>query len=140
MTKNDTYCLDDQIGFLLRKANQRHTGIFATQMPEGLTPTRFAVLAKLMEAGEVSQNELGRLTAMDSATIKGVVDRLKERDLVQTHKAKDDGRMQIVSLTEKGRNVANQTTPIGEAISQETLNDLSADERKTLLNLLKRIT
>jgi len=54
------YRLNDQIGHILRRAHQRHTVIFAGLMPEGLTPTRFAAMAKLLEAGTLSQNELGR--------------------------------------------------------------------------------
>ena len=68
--------LDDQVGFVLRQAQQRHTTIFAAEMIEGLTPTQWAALAKLREVGACSQNHLGRLTAMDAATIKGVIDRL----------------------------------------------------------------
>ena len=71
--------LDDQVGFLLRQAQQRHTTIFAAGMIESLTPTQWAALAKLREVGDCSQYRLGRLTAMDAATIKGVVDRLTAR-------------------------------------------------------------
>ena len=48
-------------------------------MIEDLTPTQWAALAKLRELGDCSQNHLGRLTAMDAATIKEVVDRLTVR-------------------------------------------------------------
>ena len=78
MAKNraaDQYSLKAQVGFNLRRANQRHVAIFARHV-DGLTPTQFAALAKLHELGSLSQNKLGRLTAMDSATIKGVVERL----------------------------------------------------------------
>ncbi len=70
------YVLDEQIGFLLRVAMQRHTSIFTSRMIEGLTQTQFAALAKLYEVGPCSQNHLGRLIFLDAATIKGVVDRL----------------------------------------------------------------
>ena len=54
------YRLQDQIGFLLRKAQQRHVAIFAAHIPE-VTPPQFAALAKLGEVGETSQNQLGAL-------------------------------------------------------------------------------
>ncbi len=41
------YVLDDQVGFLLRVAMQRHTSIFMSQMTARLTQTQFAALAKL---------------------------------------------------------------------------------------------
>src|ERR1035441_5001577 len=65
------YVLDDQVGFMLRVALQRHTSIFTTRMIEGLTQTQFAALAKLAEVGPCSQNHLGRLIYLDAATIKG---------------------------------------------------------------------
>ena len=74
--RGSDYMLDEQVGFLLRRVSQRHLGIFAERIPD-LTATQFAALAKLCEVGPVSQNELGRRTAMDAATIKGVIDRLR---------------------------------------------------------------
>ena len=55
------YVLDEQVGFLLRVAMQRHTSIFTSRMIDGLTQTQFAALAKLYEVGPCSQNHLGRL-------------------------------------------------------------------------------
>src|SRR3972149_5970130 len=65
------YVLDEQVGFLLRVAMQRHTAIFTARMIEALTQTQFAALAKLYEVGPCSQNHLGRLIYLDAATIKG---------------------------------------------------------------------
>ena len=59
--KSPPYVLDEQVGFLLRVAMQRHTAIFMSQMVDGLTQTQFAALAKLLEVGPCSQNHLGRL-------------------------------------------------------------------------------
>ena len=73
------YILEEQIGFILRQVWQRHATIFAREIGINLTPTQWAALAKLTETGPCSQNHLGRLTAMDVATIKGVIDRLTAR-------------------------------------------------------------
>ena len=86
------YMLDDQIGFRLRIAMQRHTSIFMSQMIEDLTQTQFAALAKLLEVGACSQNHLGRLIYLDASTIKGVVDRLRLRGLVATCNDPNDRR------------------------------------------------
>ena len=45
------YVLDEQVGFLMRVAMQRHTAIFTARMIEALTQTQFAALAKLYEVG-----------------------------------------------------------------------------------------
>ena len=45
----------------------------------------------------MSQNRLGRLKAMDVATIKGVIDRLTARGLTETSADPKDGRRLLVS-------------------------------------------
>ncbi|NPU09961.1 MarR family transcriptional regulator [Bradyrhizobium sp. 83002] len=134
-----TYVLDDQIGFILRQVWQRHTMIFARDIGSNLTPTQWAALSKLVETGPCSQNQLGRLTAMDVATIKGVIDRLTARGLTETSADPQDGRRLLVSLTRAGQQLAEKTAPLALAISKETLAPLDAKERETLLSLLSRL-
>ncbi len=135
----DGYLLEEQIGFMLRVASQKHGTIFSGLMLEELTPTRFAVLAKLHEKGPLPQNELGRQTAMDVATIKGVVDRLSARSLIQTRPDPRDGRKHFVELTEKGKEVVQAAIPLGLQISRETLKPLNIRERATLIRLLRKL-
>jgi DNA-binding MarR family transcriptional regulator len=134
-----SYRLDDQVGFLLRRVTQRHVAIFAAQMGEDITPMRWAVLAKLHEAGPSSQNRLGRSTAMDGATIKGVVDRLMGRGLIQTQPDPLDARRRVIGLTEAGRRLVEGSIATGLAITHETLAPLTQSERATLLGLLRKL-
>ena len=134
----DEYRLQDQIGFVLRKSHQRHLAIFASRIAD-LTPPQFAALAKLADVGETSQNQLGSLIAMDAATVKGVIDRLKARGLVDLTKHDADKRRLMVSLTAEGRETVERLIPLAEAITAETLAPLSRKEATTLLKLLSRI-
>lgn len=136
---NETYVLDNQAGFILRQVSQRHSVIFAELIGEDITPTQWAALAKLHEIGPTSQNLLGRLTAMDAATIKGVVLRLAKRQLVETRSDPADGRRLIVQLTEQGRQMARKLTPRAAAITQVTLAPLTADEQVLLVNILTKL-
>lgn len=133
------YVLDRQVGFLLRKAQQRHTSIFANTVQNTIPTSQFAVLAKLAEVGPVSQNELGRLTAMDSATIKGVVDRLTKRGLVTADVSPSDARRRVAVLSPKGREFMEFMTPIAKRITSDTLAPLTTPERQTFLRLLKKL-
>ncbi len=133
------YQLTRQVGYILRRANQRHLTIFAEHIP-ALTPTQFAALAKLCELGPVSQNELGRQTAMDGATIKGVVDRLRNRDLVETRPNSDDQRRLLVEASDQGRALYTDNIDAAVKISDKTLLPLNKRERKKFLELLAKIT
>jgi len=134
------YQLSNQIGFILRTVNQRHTGIFAELMPDELTPTRFAALVKLLEFGTISQNQLGRHTAMDVATIKGVVDRLRNLGLVQSRLDPLDGRRQLIELTEKGTELALRSIPIAKMVTKKTTEPLQKSENELLIQLLRKIS
>lgn len=134
------YKLDDQVGFLLRKAYQRNSTIFTDLVPGPLTTTQFSIMFRLFNDGPMSQNFLGRSVAMDAATTKGVVDRLIARDLLRTRPDPNDRRRHLVSLTDAG--VALTETAIEAAINvtAETLAPLTPAERETLCSLLLKIT
>ena len=134
-----TYILDEQIGFILRMVSQRHAAIFSRDIGANLTPTQWAALSKLAETGACSQNQLGRLTAMDVATIKGVIDRLTARGLTETSPDPEDGRRLLVSLTRAGQQMAEKAAPNALAISRETLAPLDSKEREMLFALLSRL-
>jgi DNA-binding MarR family transcriptional regulator len=137
--EEDPYVLDEQVGFLLRVAVQRHTAIFTARMTGGLTQTQFAALAKLHEVGPCSQNQLGRLIYLDGATIKGVVDRLCLRHLVTIVNDPLDRRRRAVALTPRGREIAEKSLKEAGEITAATLSPLSREEQLQLRRLLKRI-
>lgn len=133
------YRLEEQVGFHLRRAGQRHAAIFAERMTDELTPTQWAALVKLAEFASVSQNLLGRETAMDAATIKGVVDRLLKRGFVTTSPDPDDARRMRVAITREGLQAVERGVGVAAAITAATLEPLGAAERRQLLELLRRI-
>jgi DNA-binding MarR family transcriptional regulator len=139
MTSAQDYRLDDQIGYILRRVTQRHLAIFAAAIPE-VTTTQFAVLARLAEIGPVSQNHLGRATAMDAATIKGVVDRLAKLGLVATTADPADRRRLTVTLTEAGATLFSARATTALQVSDDTVAPLSVEEARVLKALLARLT
>ncbi len=135
-----TYILDLQIGYLLRLAYQRHATIFQKHTIENLTPTQFSALMRISEHGLVSQNHLGRLSGMDVATVKGVVDRLKAKALVELSSDPNDKRRTMISLSESGMRIIVDLKNIGHNITKESLSPLSQSEQAALIKLLKKIT
>lgn len=132
------YRLEDQIGFKLRLANQKHLEVFARLMPD-VTPTQFAVLAKLLAEGAISQNQLGRLVGMDAATTKGVVERLRAKGFVLRTKSTSDMRRLDISLTPEGRAFAQQAVETATGISAATAQNLTPRELARLLELLDKL-
>jgi len=140
-TEDRGYALEEQIGYILRRAHQRATSIFTAQFADfDLTPRQFAALAKISDNGEVSQNLLGRLTAMDPATAQGVIGRLQKRDLIASKPDPGDRRRTLWRLTPKGAELLARAVPTGISTTEATLAPLSAAERKDILSLLSRLT
>lgn len=135
------YVLERQAGHLLRRAHQRHTAIFQRLIGDSqLTPLQFAALVKLRDLGAVSQNQLGRLTAMDAATMQGVIKRLAARGLIERRADPNDRRRLILNLTPDGEELLANAVANGANITRATLEPLSPAEQRTLLALLARIS
>ncbi len=135
------YRLDDQIGHLLRRASQQASANLAERLADhGLTTAQYVVLARLAETGAASQNQLGRLVAMEPANIHGIVGRLGERGLVATESDPADRRRLLVSLTRLSTLLIQQVRPVAADASAVTLAPLAAADRETLITLLHRLT
>lgn len=132
------YVLEEQVGFQLRLAMQRHTSIFVGSMV--LTQTQFATIVKLNDVGPCSQNHLARLVALDAATINGVLDRLRKRGYVSIKSDLRDGRQRVISITPAGRRAVEQAVKTAKKITAETLAPLSAAEQAQLARLLAKIS
>jgi DNA-binding MarR family transcriptional regulator len=135
----DGYVLEDQPGYLLGIARKKHALIFAKYMVDDLTMPQFSTLVKLRDVGPVSQNYLGRLIYHDSATMKGVVDRLLVRKLIETAVDPSDKRRRAIMLTKKGHQVVERAVAAVRKVSQEHFSPLTDSERKTLVKLLKKV-
>jgi DNA-binding MarR family transcriptional regulator len=134
------FLLENHVGFLLRKAHQRHAALFLDLAAEhGLTPTQFAALNKTVELGKVTQNLLGRLVAMDPATIQGVVRRLTLRGfIVRTHDPMDR-RTAVLAATPAGAAIVALGVTTAQRSHDAALAPLSAEERATFLSLLHKM-
>ena len=137
--KAPAYILDDQIGFILRQAHQKSSLIFGGHFGDDFTPMQWAALAKLIEIGGCSQNHLGRLTAMDAATIKGVIDRLTRRELVESRASATDRRRILLTPTAAGRKAYERGIARARRVSLDTLARLKPRDQSVLLRLLKQL-
>ncbi len=132
------YVLDDQIGYKLRIANQKHLEIFAREIQD-VTPTQFAVLARLLEVTEVSQNHLGRLVGTDAATTKSVVGRLMRNNFISVENSPTDRRRLMISLTDKGMAFTRRAIERAKLVSGMTTARLTPTETRKLLSLLEKL-
>lgn len=134
------YDFREQVGHLLRRAYQRHVAIFQQNAADpGLTAVQFVTLCTLRERGPSSQSELVRATAVDQGTIRGIIERLKARDLVEIDDDGGDRRKVIVHLTPQGAATLDRMVPSAHHITELTMGGLEPVERVALVYLLRKM-
>ncbi|GJD52858.1 HTH-type transcriptional repressor NicR [Methylobacterium crusticola] len=134
------YRLEDQVGYLIRRAHQRASAIFETVMRDfAVTPVQFAVLAKLHDLGPTSQNLLGRQVGVDPATMFGVARRLAARGLVVPVPDPADARLVLLTLTAEGHAVVEGMKSRGAEVTARTLEPLSPAEAAELNRLIAKL-
>lgn len=125
---------------IIRRAHQRATMRFQEVMGEhDLTPTQMAALATIMKHGEVSQNQLGRLTAMDPSTISIVIRKLSKHGFVERYASAEDQRLSMIRLSEKGVEYTLPLLTKSVEVGRRVLAPLKPSERALFMEMLSRI-
>jgi DNA-binding MarR family transcriptional regulator len=136
----DSYDFHVQVGHLLRRAYQRHVAIFQAAIPDSdLTAAQFVALCAVQENQGCSLNDIVKTTAIDQATIRGVVERLKARSLIEVSADPSDGRKVLVSATEAGHALIARTVPFAREVTERTYGSLNPGEQVALQYLLRKM-
>lgn len=123
--------------FLFRRAHQLAAATFSESCRHlDITPSQYAVLFMLREVRDASQNELGRMVALDRSTTSVVLRSLRERGLVQEHADAADLRKKRLQLTDVGRLLLGEAERLCAGPSRQLLNMLGQEKAAQLLDLL----
>lgn len=105
----------------------------------GLTPAQFDVIATLGNTAGMTFKDLGRLTLITKGCLTGIVDRLQQKGLVDRVTADSDRRCTLAQLTAAGEAVFERVFPEHIRHLSASFGRLSAEERRTLLQLLVKL-
>ncbi len=95
--------LSNQLCFSLYSANNAVIRAYRPFLDKvDLTYSQFIVMMALWESNNISLKKLGQLTRLDSGTLTPVVKRLEKKDFLIRTRNKEDERLRVLSLTEKG--------------------------------------
>ncbi|HXK53187.1 MAG TPA: MarR family transcriptional regulator [Hyphomicrobiales bacterium] len=139
-SQGEEFSIDDRVGHLLRRAYQRASAHLAVRLRAlSLTPVQFAVLMRLHERGQLSQNQLGRLVSMPPGNIHGLVGRLAKRGLIVTDNDPNDRRLVLISLSPEGAGLTDELIKLDLEATKDALSPLEPHEQEIFLKLLKRM-
>jgi DNA-binding MarR family transcriptional regulator len=93
-----------------------------------LTLPQYDVIITLGNTDGMQPKKLGEETLITKGTLTGVIGRLEDKGLVERRASKNDGRSQIIRLTEAGRAVYQQTFPEHLAYISRLFDDYTAED------------
>ncbi|WP_091957710.1 MarR family winged helix-turn-helix transcriptional regulator [Prevotella sp. tc2-28] len=114
--------LDNQICFRLYTASRLITQAYTPMLTElGITYPQYLVLMVLWEKDCQPVNDIARRLVLETNTVTPLLQRMEKQGLVTRKKGEQDKRQQIVSLTDKGRDMEEQAYKLIPAGMGETL-------------------
>jgi MarR family transcriptional regulator, temperature-dependent positive regulator of motility len=126
-------------GHLARRLQQAHTLLWGAMVSEETTSPQFAVLNALEEKPGMDQRTLSEHVRLDRSTIADLVARLAGRELVERVRDPEDGRRNVLRLTEDGRRLHRRLVTRTARMNRVFLAPLDAREQETLLRLIARV-
>lgn len=129
--------LEGALGHLVRRAQQVHHSLWASEVSSEVTSVQFAVLTTLAAYEPLDQARLRQLVALDKATTHGVVHRLRASEHVDVRRSAVDGRRQELRLTAAGRRVHDELLPAVERLQRLLGDRLPTGQAEQLAALLR---
>lgn len=126
--------------FLLAQLGAHAAGLFADRIARlDLTPAQAGLLRLLAASPGRSQRELAEQLGMPPSRFVPFADELEERGLIERRRNPTDRRLHALHLTESGQRMLVELRTVGAAHERQLCQTLSADERRQLTALLRRL-
>ena len=132
--------LTDLLGYHLRRAQINTFRQFANTFgKDRVTPTQLTIMILVEQNPGISQVDVGRILDMDRATTMAIIDKLQDRQWLERRKSIQDKRKHALHLTSKGNTALKEMKKEVMNIEKAFVSPLTADEKKQLLVLLKKL-
>ncbi len=128
--------LENQLCFPLYACGRKIVAEYTPYLkPLGLTYTQYIVFMVLWEKESVTVGQLGSILHLDAGTLTPLLKNLEKEGYVTRERSKEDERVTIVSITEKGDRLKEKCKdiPLGLAKKGSPLTEQEAAQLYTLL-------
>jgi MarR family transcriptional regulator for hemolysin len=138
---------DNNLGFLLSKTSKLLKNRFNDRLKDyGLTSSQVAVLRD-MHRQELTENESKNVSPaavaqrlhIDRPTMSGIMERLIGKEWIMAITNPEDRRSQIISLTDKSRDMINELSKQGDDVVERAVDGFADREVEQLKVYLNRI-
>jgi DNA-binding MarR family transcriptional regulator len=127
-------------GYLLARLGDAAKRRFRRALaPEGIGPRQFGVMNVVSAQPGMSQHQLHELTSIDPSSMVAVIDDLQARGLAERRPDPGDRRARSIHLTAAGEEALARTRALAAELQSEFFAPLTAAERRTLHELLRKL-
>ena len=135
---SDPLLLENQLCFPLYACARKVVNLYTPYFqPLGITYTQYLVFLVLWETDGVSVRELGQRLYLDSGTLTPLLKKMEEAGFVTRERSRDDGRVVLVHLTQRGKDLRKEAEQIPLRVGGCL--PLSAEEAQVLHGILYRL-
>ena len=132
--------IEDLLGYHLRRAQVLMFQDFAEAMSQhGISPGQIGVLLLVAANPGINQTTVGSALGIVRSTLVSMLDRLEERKVIARNPSPRDRRSHALALTSRGEAFLQEVLPVLDAHEGRIAAALDADERATLIALLRRV-
>ena len=136
--KFDCLKLENQLCFPLYAASREILRKYTPFLREiGLTYTQYIVMMVMWEHKKLNIGELGNYLFLDTGTLSPLLKSMEEKGLITRTRQKNDERVVLIEITEKGENLKEKAVKIPEQMS--SCISLSRDDAESLYRILYKI-
>lgn len=130
--------LSQEFFYLLRKVQQKHVSLWSSY-PTETTRSQYVALRNLREFPGIEPVDLAQHTAIDKATLTGILDRLEHNGYVQRLVSETDKRRRTLHITQAGNELLDGLEDTAKAINRKFFNDLSLEREVELVDLMRML-
>jgi len=124
---------------LLRIRNECSCTIFSECGLADMTVRQIAYLKAIDEHGDVTFSRLAEITKNSKPTITGMIDRFVRMECVYRERCPDDGRIQYIRLTGKGKKIAQAEHDALHRVIERMVETLNEHEMDLLVGILQKV-
>jgi DNA-binding MarR family transcriptional regulator len=136
----ETYAIEESLGYLLNRAARLIAQGFAERLAhQGVALGQWAILLFLYARDGQTQADLSRVVAIEPPTVARTIERMERDGLVLREPDPQDRRATRVYLTPRARQLKEALIEESVAANAHAARVLSADELRTLQDLLRRV-
>lgn len=118
MNKYDKLKLENQLCFPLYALSREIIKMYKPYLDKfNLTYTQYIVMIVMWENEKIIFKELGKKLHLDSGTLTPVLKKLESMDYITKYRTKEDDRVVMVELTDKGRALKDEVLEIPDKMS-----------------------